>query len=236
MKEILIYHDEGACIQSVQSLRFALEQEGLFTQYKLHLADRKTLKSPDWLKKTALLIMPGGRDRPYQQALQGEANENIRLFVEKGGRYLGICAGAYYSCRSFEFEKGHPLEIIEQRELAFFPGLAEGPAYGPGQFSYDHEQGARTARLSLYQENENPIASAAYYNGGCTFRGTEKEPEVKVIARYADIEGFPPAIILCPIGKGLALLSGVHPEHPLKGLAEKKRRLLFQELLSRLKL
>jgi hypothetical protein len=33
----------------------------------------------------------------------------VRDFVEKGGGYLGLCAGAYFAASSIEFEKGSPL-------------------------------------------------------------------------------------------------------------------------------
>lgn len=53
-------------------------------------------------------------------------------FVTQGGSYLGLCAGAYYACARVEFEPGTPLEVVGDRELAFFPGIAQGAAF-PGQ-------------------------------------------------------------------------------------------------------
>lgn len=52
-------------------------------------------------------------------------------YVEGGGSYLGLCAGAYYGCSSVEFEPGSSMEVSGDRELAFFPGAAIGAAY-PG--------------------------------------------------------------------------------------------------------
>jgi glutamine amidotransferase-like uncharacterized protein len=54
-------------------------------------------------------------------------------FVElAGGSYLGLCAGAYYGSSRVVFEPGTPLEVIGDRELAFFPGIARGAAYPGG--------------------------------------------------------------------------------------------------------
>jgi glutamine amidotransferase-like uncharacterized protein len=53
-------------------------------------------------------------------------------FVSQGGGYLGLCAGAYYACARVEFEPGTRLEVVGDRELAFFPGIAQGAAF-PGQ-------------------------------------------------------------------------------------------------------
>jgi glutamine amidotransferase-like uncharacterized protein len=167
----------------------------------------------------SLLIMPGGRDRPYMAALQGKANANIRSFVEKGGIYLGICAGAYYGCSEIEFDKGYPLEVCEGRELKFFRGKAIGPAYGKGTFEYNSEKGARLAKLQL----DNGIAEV-YYNGGCTFEGDFTN--VRILASYLDLPNHPPAIIECPIGKGKAILSGVHLEKAAKPLLQEPVRQL----------
>ena len=103
----------------------------------------------DALEKVSTLIMPGGRDRPYHAHLQGIPNQKIRSFVENGGCYFGICAGAYYGCKKVEFDLGYPLEVSEDRELSFFNGSAIGPAYGAGTFEYGSEKGARLAELEV---------------------------------------------------------------------------------------
>ena len=157
------------------------------------------------LQNLSWLIMPGGRDRPYHQALKGEPNRLLKQFVLDGGTYLGICAGAYYGCKSVEFEKGFPLEICEERELQFFSGKAVGPAYGKGIFSYGSETGARIAPLLT------PYGMFySYFNGGCFFEGDVSS--CHVLATYADLPKHPPAILEIPLGKGRAILSGVHIE------------------------
>ncbi len=160
------------------------------------------------LKHISLLIMPGGRDRPYHAALKGAGNVAIRSFVENGGIYLGICAGAYYGCQRVEFDKGFPLEVCEERELSFFSGTAVGPAYGKGTFEYQSEKGAFWAKIAT----ANGIFFS-YYNGGCFFEGDFTH--TKILAHYLDLPNHPPAIIECPIGKGKAILSGVHLETEL---------------------
>jgi glutamine amidotransferase-like uncharacterized protein len=165
------------------------------------------------LKDISLLIMPGGRDRPYHAALKGAGNRQIRSFVENGGTYLGICAGAYYGCRTVEFDKDFPLEICEERELSFFSGKAVGPAYGKGTFEYESSKGARLAKIETAKGTFN-----VYYNGGCFFEGDFTH--VRILARYLDLSGHPPAIIECSIGKGKAILSGVHIETILSHCSE----------------
>lgn len=166
------------------------------------------------LQNISFFIMPGGRDRLYHQILQGEGNAKIRSFVENGGTYLGICAGGYYGCKRVEFDRGFPLEVCEERELAFFSGTGIGPAYGGGTFSYDSEKGARLAKIGT----ANGVFYS-YYNGGCFFEGDFTH--IRILARYLDLPDLPPAIIECPVGRGKAILSGVHLEKRLSHLPQR---------------
>ena len=169
------------------------------------LLDTREFLQTDWEQACDLFIMPGGRDRPYHAALQGAGNRKLRKFVENGGTYLGICAGAYYGAATVCFDEGCPLEVCEERELQFFPGTAVGPAYGKRTFDYTNNSGVRAARIATIQGTFH-----AYYNGGCTFEGDLSDHSI--LARYLDLLKHPPAIIACPVGKGKAILSGVHLE------------------------
>ena len=70
----------------------------------------------------ALLAIGGGFDTGYIRALNTDGLEKIRDYVTTGGRYLGICAGAYLACQEIEFDKGGPLEVCGPRSLQFLPG------------------------------------------------------------------------------------------------------------------
>jgi glutamine amidotransferase-like uncharacterized protein len=215
---ILIYSDLGAGPRSVRLLVKSLKFENLDRQFTIKRVDNRFLKSENWEQNTRLLIFPGGRDTPYHQALQGYANQKIRNYLENGGAYLGICAGGYFGSAHVEFEKGHPLEVVAQRELKFFPGMARGPAFGPTRFRYEDESGSCVAELLW--ENDNELESASvYFNGGCEFVDAEKYSNIQVLARYQNIPHAPAAIIECQIGLGKAILSGVHPEYSALDLA-----------------
>ena len=163
--------------------------------------------------KGSLLIFPGGRDIPYHQALRGVANRHIHRFVQEGGSFLGLCAGGYYGSAEIEFEKGGALEVIAKRELQFFPGLARGPAYGLGKFCYQKRTRSADCPLTPLFFRQASQISAAYYNGGCAFISPEEYEDVSVLARYADLPMEPAAIVQCRVGKGQAILCGVHPEY-----------------------
>lgn len=241
--KILIYNDKGCSASSVESIFLALHQEGVQKKYKVDFINQNQLSEAAWMDETALLIFPGGLDKAYHQALTGKPNSQIRCYVESGGAYLGICAGGYYGSASIEFERGNPLEIIEKRELAFFPGIAAGPAYGLGQFCYRSAKEAKIAALELTSQEK----AAAYYYGGCYFADAEKYSNTAVIARYREVASQPAAVIHCTIGKGRAVLCGVHPEYssqfmnplvsplfPALRRAEPSRKALFSLILSHL--
>ena len=165
----------------------------------------------------------------YMKELQGEGNRQIREFVRSdAGCYVGFCAGAYYGSAKVLFDVGGPLEVHEDRELCFFPGNAVGPVF-PG-FDYASENGARAAWLNV--DGDTP-PFAVYFNGGCYFESgggklsssSPKQSEVGkgsmagVTARYANSNGngnssemAAAAVVHRKIGRGAAVLCGVHPE------------------------
>ncbi len=200
---IKIYCDEGVEESSLPILINEL------SSWKTACISSKDIIQTSWDLETSLLIIPGGRDIPFHEALKGEGNRRIKRYVEEGGSFLGICAGAYYGSGTVEFDLGMELEVLGARELAFFPGIARGPAYGLGSFRYDSEFGARA---SLISNCFNEEVWLSYYNGGCYFVEASSYSHVNIISRYLDIQGHPAAIIEARIGKGKAILSGVHIE------------------------
>jgi glutamine amidotransferase-like uncharacterized protein len=152
--------------------------------------------------------MLGGADLPYCRLLNGNGNEKISSFVYAGGHYLGICAGSYYAGAFVEFAKGTDLEVLGKRELSFFPGVVQGPTFSP--FAYSSTVGMRLVKLFTSFSLE-PVF--CFYQGGGHFCLPEQNNRIEVIARYSEAEGQPPAIVHCSVGKGSALLSGVHFEY-----------------------
>jgi biotin--protein ligase len=242
MNDIIIYVDQGVSGEALRQTVKSLQQEVDLTVHALKRMDAKQLLNEEWESKTALLIVPGGRDVFYHASLSGQGTEKVKRFVEKGGRYLGLCAGAYFGADAIEFEKGGRLEVVDKRSLEFFPGRAVGPAYGPGKYSYESDAGVEAAKISWKGEE-----CFAYFNGGCYFDAANRYPNVEVLSSYTNLEERPAAIVECKLGKGKALLSGVHIEFctffltrgskylekvlPKLQEGEEKRRKIFREVL-----
>jgi biotin--protein ligase len=205
--DVLLYFDEGVGRISAASAYHALTSS-LHASYTVKRVDHQYLRWINWERQTAALVIPGGQDAPYHRLLSGRSNAKIKAFVEQGGSYLGICAGAYYGCSAIEFEPSSPIEVIATRELGFFPGIAKGPALGYDQFDYHSERGAQAAQIRWQQS----LLTRVYYNGGCLFSNPEAYSSVRVLARYTDLEKDSASIVQCAVGQGTAVLCGVHPE------------------------
>lgn len=208
---ILVYDGPGV---SKTSLSFTLStlRTLLLPNYTVQSISPRTLSTDPWRSNCALLVVPGGRDVPYLQALE-KANAGIVDYVRGGGKYLGICAGAYYACRRLEWEVGSDKEVSGNRPLGFFKGVGRGCVY-PG-FEYESENGARAVKVRLASDS---VAEGLYYNGGGEFVDAQRIEGTKVLAKYADddvVNEDKAAAVLCTIDKGLAALWAIHPEYPL---------------------
>lgn len=210
---VLIYNGNGTSPNSVKQAYCTLKAV-LGHAYDVMKVDATTLKTEPWEETCSLLVLPGGRDQPYCNDLNGTGNKKIADYVREGGNYLGFCAGAYYASKEIEFEKGQPeMEVIGSRELAFFPGLSRGTMFSG--FVYNSEKGARSVSIVL----KDGTKINTYYNGGGYFVKAKEAKNVKVICTFdesglcGDREEDPAAGIQCQVGKGSAVLFGVHPEY-----------------------
>lgn len=218
-QRILLYVGPGAGPKSIANtlatLKFLVADK-----YDIQKVGPNDLIKTDWINDTALLVIPGGADRPYVEKLSGLGNANIKQYVSNGGKFLGICAGAYYSADRIEFAKGDvELEVTGERELKFFPGLVEGPTYaGFDHRSTNNIEGMRAAKITWL--GEQPFKSeqkfVVFYNGGGHFVDADQHSNVTVLARYGEElpsrPNQPAAIVECRVGKGKAILSGPHFE------------------------
>lgn len=241
---IYIYKDEGvsphALLQAMHTFKTVLP-----SSFTVKTIDAKGVIKNDWSRDAALFVMPGGADLPYVKKLHGAGNDHIKDYVQNGGSYLGLCAGAYYASSNIEFDKKGALEVIGTRELAFFEGKAIGPILA--KYDYKTESSARAAKINLTLSNLKE--ATVYYNGGGYFENAEQFKNTTVIGYYANQQ---PAIISINHAKGHVVLSGVHIEYdaalldpndpflvkiiPELKLSNKKRLALINEVLKQLHL
>ncbi len=199
-RNIVIYQDEGVgefCLYCTSKF---------FEPYGFRLVNANDIVDGSALPNASLLVIPGGADKPYARKLKGRGNANIRNFVDTGGTYLGLCAGAYYGCRALEFHKGRPDEVVDERDLA----LVDAVAYGSlPEITRYYDLTPMSAAVTSLSTKDDCNLKALYY-GGPAFHFNDKN--IDVLASYDAIPGNPPAIIELKRGKGRVILSGVHLE------------------------
>ncbi len=199
-QNIVIYQDEGVGEFGVKCLQKFFKNDDVWLANAEAIIDGRVLHMAD------IFVIPGGADLPYCKKLNGEGNDNIRAYVEDGGTYLGICAGAYYACNTLKFHEGREDEITGKRELDFANAVAVGslPELAP---YYDLTvKSAAAANIRLPDDS----ILTGFYHGGPKFN--LKDDSANIIARYEDIQGKPPAIIETYVGDGRTILLGVHLE------------------------
>ncbi|CAG8155375.1 unnamed protein product [Penicillium salamii] len=240
---VLLYTGHGTTVDSVRHCLYTLRRLLAPHYAVIPVTSDMILKEP-WMTTCAMLVMPGGADMGYCRTLNGAGNRRITQFVRNGGRYLGLCAGGYYGCKSCEFEVGDKkMEVIGDRELAFFPGICRGGAF-PG-FVYHSEAGARAASIDVVKESLDPGAVPgtfrSYYNGGGVFVDAPllADKGVEVLANYneklnVDAGEGSAAVVYCKVGSGAAVLTGPHPEFAAVNLDPKAAGPEYAEMVAAL--
>jgi len=132
-----------------------------------------------------LLIIPGGNFEAMGNHLQPATAAKIRAAVQNGLGYLGICGGAFIAGDS-------PYNGFN---------LTGGVRF---HFYSDENRGIRKAAVAIARPREPPIEQ--YWEDGPELSGWGN-----VVAKYPD---GTPAVVEGPVGRGWAILVGVHPEAP----------------------
>lgn len=209
---VLVYSGPGATVDSIKCCTDTLRQL-LSPNYCILNVGAAVICNEPWASSTALLAIPGGADLPYCKELDGKGTKAIENFVRKGGSYIGFCAGGYFGSSRVEFDLGSKQEVMGSRELKFFPGTCAGPVY-PG-FEYGKDTGVVAAVVKL----QNGKTFKSYFNGGGCFKDAKNKDNCDVLAEYDNGEA---AVVHCKVGKGNAVLTGIHPEFTLSALKDEK--------------
>lgn len=203
-RTIYVYVDDGADPFCAACLLRALHE----AHGHAEMIDAPTLLAGGWQESCDALAFPGGADRPYAEKLDGSGNRLIRAYVEAGGRFLGVCAGAYYACRRIDFT-GADFAVKAERQLGFFPGTAVGSLNNLA--APYRVQDLNCAAAADLHAPAGP--GTALYWGGCRFEPDADSLNVDFLARYAALpQEDNAAAVRTQVGRGKAILVGVHAE------------------------
>jgi glutamine amidotransferase-like uncharacterized protein len=163
----------------------------------------------DSLKNFDVVVMPGGSGRLQAESLEPAGQSEVRRFINDGGIYMGICAGAYLASATRSQYLGLlPLKTADSRY--WHRGKArlriEFTPFGMEVF------GVRD-RLSVVNYHNGPVFPK--------FRDLEI-PGVRILCYFREEIVKPggqigvmkdaPAMVLGNYGKGMFLVISPHPE------------------------
>lgn len=211
---ICIYNDEGVCHFSTDILKTSLAEMFATRGVTVKMLMAADIDADSWARECQVLVVPGGRDVFYEEALTDRAIANIQKFVEAGGSYFGICAGAYFASSKVVFEpqdKAHA--VVQDRRLSLFPA----PAFGPKipEFTYSPEN-MHAAQLDLFDQPGNVRTGRFLLMGGCYFTPKDvKDHGWRGLAQYSDTKDW--AVIEGGIGSGKVILSCPHIDYDPTG-------------------
>lgn len=207
-RSIAVYHDQGTGEFSRGCLIQALAEHFRGRARVRRIYASEIVRSDEWHTTTRMLAIPGGADRAYCAALDGRGNASISRFIEAGGAFFGVCAGAYYASARIAFEAATAGEITAQRELALFHGTAFGSLHElAAPYSLDHLHCAAVVRIHAPGLNRD---LHALYWGGPAFLpdpGADYEPLLRYTTRDRAL-----AALRLRCGRGRVVLTGVHAE------------------------
>lgn len=187
-KNVFVYAGEGTCF--IKDVMGALRLLGIeFSKvYESGVCD-------SGLVGCDVLIIPGGWPQKYSANLGETGMENIRSFVKGGGRYVGICAGAYLAASTFRLDKGNVPGI----GLADVSANMESEKFLPGFLREVEFTGVTDLSVGM------PKKTMMWYENGPMLEAKGEE----TIARFSNGSA---AIVGSAFGKGYAVLFSPHPE------------------------
>lgn len=202
-----IYEGPGAGESGINALMRIISSMPSATAITLAPADIRD----GALQQFDIAIFTGGRGGLQGESVGAEGREKIRAFVESGGGYLGICAGAYlatarldtylkmvntYHHRPWQLGRG-PVEIqltdlgaeiLGTEDRTFEVRYANGPIF-------------------TYERGQQPALDLPEFQVLAHFtRGVAHGEGTRTV-----MEGTP-AIITAPFGQGRVMLISPHPE------------------------
>jgi glutamine amidotransferase-like uncharacterized protein len=162
----------------------------LSSNYQIQIFTEEELDDDKFFDHLDIIAFPGGigDSDSYPNFFTRRRANTIARFISRGGRYLGICMGAYWAGSRY-FDLLDP--SIEPVQYIKRPNADVRRSFGT------------VASVTWLGQNEK-----MYFYDGCAFSG-EKDNNMSVWARYANND--PMAII---VNNNIGLI-GCHPEAPL---------------------
>lgn len=203
---VVIYVDTGAAARGPTDVATCLDKSpGLFEVTRVTAAQIRA----GALDNADVLVQGGGSGSKQAETLAPEGREKIRKFVEAGGGYVGICAGAYLATTDYTWSLGIlNAKVLDRKHWNRGSGEVELSITPDGQQRF-----ALTADRVLCQYFQGPLLAPDDKPGLPKF--TALATYASEIAKNGAPEGVmkgTTAAAAATFGKGRVIAISPHPE------------------------
>lgn len=168
-----------------------------------------------------IILIPGGFAKWYNYWISRAGKDRIRNFINNGGGYFGICAGAFFAVdktiwEGTSYDDGAGYNAYGEwtgYDLDLFQGSGTGPMNAIADWN---GEGYNMTAINFQSDNtvlrgykQVPYTEDILYFGGPYF-SPDAGSGVEVLATY-NYNGQP-AVVAFNYGSGRVVLSGPHPE------------------------
>ena len=210
---IAIYNDKGVTEGSKSAIENVLKDK----DFVCEAIDVDQILNGN-LGNYDVFIVPGGISNNMAEKIGGRGKEAIRNFIQSGGGYVGVCAGAFLASATFDRFLGLVnVKSNHSQEMSPRLGMLEQRQLGGGEVELEFSSEGR----KLFAQPSKGCLS--YINGPIFMEaGVNDLPDFLTLATYnSDIyqhhfqQGTmpkTPAIVAGRFGKGSVILFSPHPE------------------------
>ncbi len=198
-EDVLIYSDDGAWEPGIIALENFYDYYSMSTK-RIYADD---INSGVIDSDCRIICFPGGYAYNYKKALTNKGLNAIRNYIDSGGAYLGICAGAYFASTEV---------VWEGFSYKYGLGLFQGSTVGAIDSIAEWDQYSMTKIKTIdpkFAPNDTLTNHVLYYGGPYFLSDSGFDFDtVSVWDEYNKL----PAIIKFTRGNGKVLLIGPHLE------------------------
>lgn len=201
-----LFVDEGSSARGIES--FINNLSSIKNIEIIKLTSQEIIKND--LSLFGILVFTGGSGSKQAMSLGKEGLVKVKTYIEDGGKYLGICAGAYLATTGFDWSLGViNVETVSRVEWKRGEGLVnitltkEGSEFftsSPNSFQIDYRNGPILKKSNIDSLGEYTIL--ANYSSEISQNGVTP-----------GVMKNTPALLMSSYGKGRVFIIGPHFEY-----------------------
>lgn len=203
--DFAIYAGSGTWEPSKTAFKNFLEWKGLTWEE----VNKNNINKKQLIGKYRGLFIPGGWAGNYNRDIKSSGDQHIRDFINQGGAYIGMSAGAFYACDITIWEGdvlNYPSNIFDGDCIGPIEEIAPWPEYTMTTMTINQAHEA-----NVYEPNQR---SVLYF--GEPYFIAHPGQEMQILASWI-VPSNPaldntPGIISFNYGQGRVVLVGPHPE------------------------